>query len=171
MFLNDSSSQTLNFLIRVGLIFLLIVWCYEIIRPFLIPMIWGGIIAIAIYPIYLKFCEWTRQRQGLSSVLMSLIMLSLLIIPMTMLTTSSIEMVRYLAKYLESGEFTLPALEPLLAKIPIVGEYLQGMIAKEDLESILRNLSPVLKTTGQKLLSFSLSNSQFSPLLSTNVTL
>ena len=149
------TKQTLNFLIRLGLIFLLVVWCYEIVRPFIIPLVWGGIIAIAIYPAYVKLCEWTHQRQILSSLLISLALLGLLVIPMTMLTTSSIDMVRYLAKYLESGEFTLPALKPLLAKVPLIGEYLQGMIAKEDLESILKNLSPVLKTLGQKLLSFS----------------
>ena len=155
MLTDTDSKQTLNFLIRLGLIFLLVIWCYEIIRPFIIPLVWGGIIAIAIYPAYLKLCEWSGQRQLLSSLLISLALISLLIIPMTMLTTSSIDMARYLARFLESGEFDLAGLQPMLAKIPLVGEYLQGFIAKEDLESILKNFSPVLKTLGQKMLSFS----------------
>lgn len=150
-----NSRQTLNFLIRLGLIFLLIVWCYEIIKPFIIPLVWGGIIAIAIYPAYEKFCDWTNQRKMLSAIITSLILLALLILPMVMLTSSSIDMVRYIAGYLQSGEFNLPKIQPLLAKVPLIGEWLQGLIVKEDLESLLKNMSPVLKTVGQKLLSFS----------------
>ncbi len=155
MFSNTDSKQTLNFLIRLGLIFLLAIWCYEILSPFIIPLIWGGIIAIAVFPVYEKVCVWTRQRRLLSAVLISLVLLSFLIIPMTKLTISSIDMVRYLATQLESDQINLPALQPMLAKVPFIGEWLQGLIAKEDIESILKNISPVLKILGQKLLSFS----------------
>jgi hypothetical protein len=33
--------------IKIGLIALLAVWCLEIVRPFMLPLIWGAIIAIA----------------------------------------------------------------------------------------------------------------------------
>jgi predicted PurR-regulated permease PerM len=35
--------------IKIGLIALLAVWCLEIVRPFMLPLIWGVIIAIASY--------------------------------------------------------------------------------------------------------------------------
>jgi predicted PurR-regulated permease PerM len=33
--------------LRIGLIVILLFWTYDIIRPFVIPVIWGDIIAIA----------------------------------------------------------------------------------------------------------------------------
>ena len=38
--------------IRIGLVVLWVGWCFQILRPFVIPIIWGVIIAVAIYPIY-----------------------------------------------------------------------------------------------------------------------
>lgn len=155
MFSNDDSKQTINFLIRIGLILLLVIWCYEIIKPFIIPLLWGGIIAIAVSPVFAKLCEVTGQRRVLSSVLVSLVLLSLLVIPMAMLATSSVDVVRYLANYLQSGEFKVPELQPMLARVPLIGEWLQGFIVEEELEGLLKNLSPVLKMIGKQLVSFS----------------
>ena len=36
--------------LRIGLIFVLLALTYDIIRPFIIPLVWGGIIAIAALP-------------------------------------------------------------------------------------------------------------------------
>ena len=40
--------------IRIGTIAGLIVWCFIIARPFLIPIVWGAIIAVAIFHGYEK---------------------------------------------------------------------------------------------------------------------
>ncbi len=155
--ISDNSSQTINLLIRLGLVFLLILWCYEIIKPFIIPLMWGGIIAIAVYPVYQRLCGITHQRQLLSATLVAVILLALVILPMVMLTSSSIDVVRFISDYLESGKIELPAIQPLLADIPLAGPYLQELIVTKDIESILQKLSPVFKTVGQQLLSLSAS--------------
>lgn len=151
--------KVISLLIRLGLVGLLILWCYEIIRPFIIPFMWGGIIAIAIYPLYQKLCHWTNQRELLSSLMVALVLLSLLIIPTALLATSSIEMARNLAEIfdrkIDSQDFQLPDLKPMVAKVPLVGEWLQTFIDKKDFEDLLRSLAPVLKPLGQQLLSFS----------------
>ena len=40
--------------IKIGLVALLAVWCLEIVRPFMLPLIWGAIIAIASYPGFVR---------------------------------------------------------------------------------------------------------------------
>ena len=151
------SKQTINLLIRLGLVFLLILWCYEIIKPFIMPLMWGGIIAIAIHPLYQKLCNWTNQKQVLSASLLAFVLLGLVILPMVMLTSSSIDMVRFIADYLDSGKIELPSLQPMLAEVPFVGPSLQEMIVTKDVESILQKMSPMLKVVGQQLLSLSAS--------------
>lgn len=37
--------------IRIGLIFVLLMFTYDIIRPFILPVIWGAIIAVALLPL------------------------------------------------------------------------------------------------------------------------
>ena len=151
------SKQTINLIIRLGLVFLLVLWCYEIIKPFIIPLMWGGIIAIAVYPLYQKLCNTTNQKQLLSATIIAVVLLGLVILPMVLLTSSSIDVVRYISDYLESGEIQLPAIQPLLAEIPLIGSYLQELVETKDIESILQKLSPVFQTAGQHLLSLSAS--------------
>ena len=41
--------------IRLGLIVLLVLWCFNIVKPFVRLIIWGASLAVAIYPQFLKF--------------------------------------------------------------------------------------------------------------------
>ena len=36
--------------IRIGVVALLAAWCFQITMPFIIPIVWGIIIATAVYP-------------------------------------------------------------------------------------------------------------------------
>ena len=38
--------------IQIGIITLLVLWCYQIAAPFIGPIVWGGIIAIGVHPLY-----------------------------------------------------------------------------------------------------------------------
>jgi len=155
--ISTDSSQTVNLFIRLGLIFLLILWCYEIIKPFIIPLMWGGIIAIAVYPLYQKLCEVTNQKSLLSATFIAVGLMGLVILPMVLLTSSSIDVVRLISDYLDSGKVELPAIQPLLAKIPLMGTYLQELVVTKDIETIFQKLSPVFQTVGKQLLSLSAS--------------
>jgi len=147
--ISDKPTQTINFLIRLGLVFLLILWCYEIIKPFIIPLMF--------HPLYLKLCNATNQKQLLSATIIAIVLLGLVILPMVLLTTSSIDVVRFISDYLDSGKIELPAIQPLLAKVPVIGSYLQELVVTKDIETILQKLSPVLQTVGKQLLLLSAS--------------
>ena len=54
---SDSSNETSNMIevaIRLTLLLLLATWCFMIISPFILPVMWGVIIAVAIYPLFTK---------------------------------------------------------------------------------------------------------------------
>ena len=52
--------RTVEAAIRIGVIVGLIAWCYLIARPFLAPIIWGAVIAVAV------FHGYDRLQTGLS---------------------------------------------------------------------------------------------------------
>lgn len=47
-------NNMLESFIRIGLLVILLVWTYDIIKPFVIPVLWGAIIAVALMPLTLK---------------------------------------------------------------------------------------------------------------------
>lgn len=50
----DFTQNTIEAAIRLGLLLLLAAWCFRIVYPFIEPVMWGVIIAVAIYPVFVK---------------------------------------------------------------------------------------------------------------------
>ena len=55
-----TSEVAIETTIRISLIALLVTWCFLILQPFIIPVLWGLIIAIALYPTY----RWIEGKLG-----------------------------------------------------------------------------------------------------------
>lgn len=47
----DFVSRGLEAAVRIGLVFLLLACCFQIVRPFITPIVWGAIIAVAAYSV------------------------------------------------------------------------------------------------------------------------
>ena len=94
--------------IRLGVIYLMAMWVFAIIRPFLSPVLWGIILAVAAYPAYLRLARLCRGRTTLAAALFSLIALVLLIVPTVMLTGVLVDWVQTFAERLESGGLDIP---------------------------------------------------------------
>lgn len=47
------TSTPIETAIQIALIALMGLWCFRIAQPFISPIVWAGIIAIGIYPIFL----------------------------------------------------------------------------------------------------------------------
>ncbi len=48
--------------VRLAILFLLLYFCFLIIRPFIPLVLWGAIIAVAIYPLHTKFTAKPTPR-------------------------------------------------------------------------------------------------------------
>ena len=67
--------------VRIGVVLLLAAWCFQITRPFLIPIVWGIILATAIHPGYQHLQAAWGGRRKRAAGLLTLLALSLLIVP------------------------------------------------------------------------------------------
>ena len=94
--------------IRIGAIAGLIVWCFIIARPFLIPIVWGAIIAVAIFHGYEKLRAAFGGRRITAAVLITLLMLVLLVVPSVLLGDSLVSGARHLVDSFQSGELHIP---------------------------------------------------------------
>jgi predicted PurR-regulated permease PerM len=57
--------KSIDITIKLLLIVILLAWCVMIILPFIIPILWGIILAITLFPsVYRRHCPVTRVYAG-----------------------------------------------------------------------------------------------------------
>jgi predicted PurR-regulated permease PerM len=105
------------------IIVLLAVW---VARDFLVALTWAAVIAIACWPIYLRFARLVgRPLRSLAPMLFTLVIGLVLLVPIVMtvhqLAQGSEAFVRAFNRLRESG-IAVPA---WLAQLPVAGEYIE----------------------------------------------
>jgi predicted PurR-regulated permease PerM len=140
--------------IRIGLVVVLVVWCYRIVEPFIFTIIWGIVIAIGTYPAYQWLQARMGGRRGLAAAVFTLLLLALLIVPTVMLTGALLDSARELSADLADGDLTIPAPPEGVARWPFIGERLHEFwsLAAENLDAALGQIEPQLKSFGTWLL-------------------
>lgn len=141
--------------LRIGLIFLLLVWTYAIVKPFVIPIIWGAIIAVALMPAALKLKKILGGRQTLAVTLLTLVSLAVLIVPTVIVTESLVESAQSVAAAIDRGNLQIPEPPPEVAEWPLVGKPVSEIwtLASTNLEAAFEKVEPQLKTAGSWLLA------------------
>jgi len=114
-----SADGVVQLVIRLGLLALVILWTFLIIRPFVPILTWSAVLAVAFHPVF----SWLAKRLGGSpktaAVLLTLVMLGIVIGPATWLGLSAVEGIKDLASQLGTGELVLQAApEPITGTRP-----------------------------------------------------
>jgi len=147
--------RALESAIRIGLIVLLVLWCFNIVKPFLMLILWGAIIAVAVYPLFMKFQSLLGGRQKLTATLMTIIALAMLITPTIMLSDSAIKNSQAFAKKLQEGTLTIPEPSDNVRKWPLIGHnlYEAWSLASNNLEAWIKKYKEQLTALGKSALS------------------
>ena len=142
--------------VRVGMLLLLVFWCFSIAQPFLVPIVWGMVIAVAVYRGFAKLRHLLGERDGLAATLVSLILLLVLIAPLAMLSRALVDDVAGLAGALDRGQLTIPPPPGWLAGWPVIGAPLDQFWrqAIANLGAAVAQIEPQLRAAGVWLLSF-----------------
>jgi len=140
---------------RIGLVGLLVVWSFQIVRPFLQPVLWGVIIAIGFFPLHQKLASILGGRKKLSAALLTFLALAVLIGPVAVLTDSSIGGIQTLKEKIENGTLTVPPPSDKVAAWPVIGKSIDGLWrqASDNMDNAIQRLLPFIKKYGPKVLS------------------
>ena len=136
--------------VRVGMLLLLVFWCFSIAQPFLVPIVWGMVIAVAVYRGFAKLRRLLGERDGLAAALVSLILLLVLIAPLAMLSRALVDDVAGLAGALDRGQLTIPPPPGWLAGWPVIGAPLDQFWrqAIANLGAAMAQIEPQLRAAG-----------------------
>jgi predicted PurR-regulated permease PerM len=154
---NDSLNRAREVSIHVGFLILLASTCLLILYPFLPLIIWGIIIAIAVFPGYGRVLSLLGGRSCLAAVVCTVLLLALLILPVILLTGSVVDGIQSLAGRLKEGTPILPPPPPRVETWPIVGHRLKDVwdLASKNLSTVLQNFAPQIKAILPKILAAS----------------
>ena len=141
--------------LRIGILLAMLYWCFQIMSPFLYPIVWGAIIAVASYGSYKKLSSAIGDRPTWAAILVTIIFLAVMIVPVALLTDSMATGVEALADEAKQGTLKIPPPPEGVAGWPLVGESLHAIWLKAsvNIEAVLKQFAPQLKSLGSWLLS------------------
>ncbi len=141
--------------IRVGLVAVLVVWCFQTLRPFLQPALWGMIIAIATYPGYLRLRRLLGGRRGAAASVFALLGLVIIVIPMAVLAGTLADGVGAVADALKDGELSIPPPPESIKTWAVIGEHVYAfwLKASENIGDVLAGFGPQLRAAGGAVVS------------------
>jgi predicted PurR-regulated permease PerM len=149
--------RALEVTIHVGLTLFLAAACLLILRPFLPLVVWGVVIAIAVFPAYRKLRNLLGGRGTLGAVLFTLIFLAVLIIPVILLTDTMIEAIQTLSAHIKDGTLSIPPPPDSVGGWPLIGPSLTKVwsMASTNLTGLLQSLGPQIRALVPGLLAAS----------------
>lgn len=149
-------SNAMASFVQIGAVFILLLWCFFIIRPFGGLVIWGLIMAVAIYPAHQSLALKLGGRDKTAMIILVLLGLAILLVPTWLLTESTITALRTIAGDAAEGSITVPPPNPAVADWPLVGGTVHTIWASaaSNLEATINQFEPQLREFGQWALKF-----------------
>jgi predicted PurR-regulated permease PerM len=142
--------------IQIGALVVLVFWCLQILAPFISVILWGMIIAVALYPIHLIFAQKLGGREKSSSTIFVLLGLVILLVPAFVLTESSIVTLKSVGSQLKTGAVSISPPNESVAEWPVIGKQVHGIWsdAAENIEDTLNKYQDELKALGGHIVRF-----------------
>jgi predicted PurR-regulated permease PerM len=151
---NRFTGKVIESTIRLTVLIILIGWCFAIIQPFTIIILWGLILAIAMYPPFKYLENKISGNKKLASMVITLILLAVVFVPAGFITKSMVKNVGVAKELLSSGDAIIPPPNESVKDWPVVGNatYDFWFKASEHLDVIIADYAPQIKTAGLWLL-------------------
>ncbi len=118
---NDFVPKMVEAAIRIGILVVLVSWCLRIMQPFVLPVVWGVVLAIALYPLHGQLATALGERRGLAAMLVTVTMLVVLVIPAALLTDTVLSGAKTVASGIEAGTLNVGPPPDSVQDWPLVG--------------------------------------------------
>jgi len=111
-----------------ALILGIVLLTFSVLQPFIVPLIWGGILAYVSWPLQQRLARVLRNRAGLASLLTTLIVTLIIVVPLVWLILAvRVEAVDAYAR-VQAFLASNPTLPPALRDLPWVGAWADDML-------------------------------------------
>lgn len=148
---NTYMRNTMAAFLQIAAVVLLVGLCLWIVAPFVTLVIWGVIIAVAVFPAHVRLSAALGGREKLSAGILVLAGLLILVVPTWLMTESSVSAARSVAANMQDGAITIAPPADKVADWPVVGEPIHRVWtqATEDIEGLVNQFQPQLVSIGE----------------------
>lgn len=147
--------RIIDIAVKLSALAIIVGWCFQIIRPFILIVIWGAIIAVALHPLHNKLSRALKGNKKIASAIIALIGISIIAVPSVHLTSSTIDSAQHIYTGIEEGTLTVPAVNESVKEWPLIGEktYTLWSDASKDIQKVARQYSEEIKSFSGTILS------------------
>jgi len=148
---------------------LLLVWCFNILEPFISLLVWAMVLAIALYPLHKILMNKLRGRNSWSATIITILMVLLIIGPSVWLLMASVTELKQLGQAYRAGEISIPSPPEKVKDWPVIGSKahalwteasngLASLVAehRDQVKKVLVTLFDLLASTSKGILMFML---------------
>lgn len=118
-------------LLLFGLFFCLLLLSFQILKYFIVPVVWASIIAYTTWPIYQHIHYWCGERKNLSAVLMTMSLILVVGIPFIIgifiLQQEGRNLYFEIQRQIYTGKLVLP---DFVHQLPIIGNEIQRIVGE-----------------------------------------
>lgn len=141
--------------VRLAVVGLLLYWCFSIVRPFVMPVVMGVVLAVALYPVYARVEALLAGRRKPAAAIVVLAAIALLLVPTVLLSDSVLHGARGLSDRVESGSIAIPPAPDRVREWPLVGKPVSDLWSRAhaNLGSVVEQIQPQIKALARKLVS------------------
>jgi predicted PurR-regulated permease PerM len=140
--------------IRIGLLVLLVGWCFVIVRPFIGMIGWAIVMSVAMYPTYDRLRALMGGRTKSAAAVMTIAFLLVFIVPAVVLSETLVTGVRTLATNLQNGSISIPMPPESVRGWPVIGDRAADLwtMAATNLDALTTQFREEIANVGRLLL-------------------
>lgn len=137
----------LDAVIKVAVLAIFVTWAFLLIKPFLMPVLWGIILAVATEPFITKVAKMLGGRKAAASTLFVLVIIAALVIPAVLLVGSSIDTAQTMMETIQNETLEVPPPPAGVAEWPLIGDkvYQLWQQASTNLAGAVQRYAPEIK--------------------------
>lgn len=152
--LDANNKQLFETILRLGCAFLVLAFCFKLLIPFLIPTLWGIILAIILYPLFDFLQQQLKGRKTLASVLITVVIVGLLIIPVIYILNAATSNILELKSSFEAGTLKIAPPAETMKSWPIIGQPLYDFLysLSTDMQEAIHTYKPQLTDLSKRLM-------------------
>lgn len=144
--IDDKANSAIAVGLRMAFIAFLLLLSFNILAPFILPIVWGIIISIAVYPLFKKLSHFLGDREKLASSFIVFLGIAIFVVPFALVIMNSVQGIEVFVDQLDSGTFKLPAPPEKYKEWPLIGNQLYDLwlASSNNLMILIVKLKPYL---------------------------
>ena len=139
--------------VQIAALVILVSYCVIIVTPFAGLAIWGVVLAVAVYPLFLKVAARLGERRKLTAILFIVTGLAIVLVPGWTMTKSAITSITSFSAEVRAGSVQVPPPSESVAEWPLVGEKLHAVWsdAAANLQATMHEFRPQIREISERL--------------------